>query len=350
MSIYCIGASKFGNYSLGLNAVLKVTAATAGLKSNTRFISTPILNKLSDQQQQQHRHHVQTRQFHHTRCNLRMCLPYNCVLVPTRSRWYTNALKGPKQPPTKHLDFDWSGDKQVGHPETDMTQPRVEYKYCSNLLDAPESVKKILSLGFGRSMDMQRHHIDDMLQKIGRHEGDIKSPEAKITMMTVKIRALIPYCLQYRKDKWKKKLLVEMIAKRRKYLKKMKQNDLAKFNWLCKELDIEYIPVPPPEVNFRKTIRMKRRLAVEEECHALVEAKRIAYRMEIEKQRTEFLAEKESIMAKINTELKELDLDGPALLQEVEDKAKKQEEEAEFRKKVLPRANNRYITVRIKES
>ena len=127
-------------------------------------------------------------------------------------------------------------------------------------------------------------------------------------------------------DKKSKALLIDRIQKRKKLIKMLRQEDYPKFEWLMKELNINYVP-SPEYVYFKKTSkRVLRKQAVKEEMYALKKQKLADFQELMVKEREEFLKEKEQMLDKIEKELKEIQLVESEL-----ESAEKEEEESLWR-------------------
>lgn len=70
----------------------------------------------------------------------------------------------------------------------DMSLPRIELEGCDVLKDAPEEVKKILSLEFANHYNLTAHVKKELTKKVQDHKMDVDSLSVAIASMTVGIR------------------------------------------------------------------------------------------------------------------------------------------------------------------
>merc|ERR1719210_956466 len=70
----------------------------------------------------------------------------------------------------------------------DMSLPRIELEGCDVLKDAPEEVKKILSLEFANHYNLTAHVKKELTKKVQDHKMDVDSLSVAIASMTVCIR------------------------------------------------------------------------------------------------------------------------------------------------------------------
>ncbi|XP_064629191.1 small ribosomal subunit protein uS15m-like [Lineus longissimus] len=274
--------------------------------------------------------------------------PFNTT---KRNHWYLKGKRTPRAPPTKHLDFDYSGDKIIGLPEVDKSLPRLGYEESDELKTADDHVRRIYSLEFANGTQVRNYCIEQAVKKVQKHEGDYISPEAKVATLTMKIRNQIKYCLERRKDKRAKSCLIERIQKRKKILKLMQRKNRDQFESLLEEFKIVY--VPPPDYYRHVSYKRKLKKAAREKAMEMKDEKSKNFRLSIEKERQDFYAKKDEILADIEKQLKELNLDGPTFLQEVDEEDAKlgrqlNSKRYQFKQK-FPAANNKYITMTIKQ-
>lgn len=236
-------------------------------------------------------------------------------------------------------------------PQVDKSLPRLGYEDSDELETADEHVKRIYSLEFANGTQFRNYCIEQAVRKVQKHEGDYISPEAKVAALTMKIRNQIKYCLERRKDKIAKSCLIERIQKRKKILKLMQRKDRDMFEKLLEEFKIVY--VPPPDYFRHVSYKRKLKKAARAKAMEIKGEKGKNFRLSIEKERQEFYAKKDEILADIENQLKELNLDGPTLLQEVDEQDAKLERKLNSKryqfKQKFPAANNKYITMTIKQ-
>lgn len=78
------------------------------------------------------------------------------------------------------------------------------------------------------------------------------------------------------------------------------------FNWICKELKVEYTPTQLGGIRERYTKKWDLRRLTKEYCAKLVKDNKIAYHEELKNQQTDFLKEKEETLAWMEKEKEEI--------------------------------------------
>jgi len=68
------------------------------------------------------------------------------------------------------------------------------------------------------------------------HELDTGSPEVQIVLLTEEIRRLVLHLKKHPKDFHSKRGLLRMVAKRKKFLKCLKQKDEKRYNKVIKKI------------------------------------------------------------------------------------------------------------------
>jgi len=125
-----------------------------------------------------------------------------------------------------------------------LSEPPVHLEESKELAQASEDVKKILSLEYRRNRDVITK-LKKMVQKeVEQHPLDTTSLEVRITGVTISIRNLqrdlierYPY-----KNQPVKHRLTHLISHRRVMLKKLRETDYRKFEWLLEKLNLVYQP------------------------------------------------------------------------------------------------------------
>ena len=72
-----------------------------------------------------------------------------------------------------------------------------------------------------------------------RHPKDNGSPEVQIAILTHEINVLQDHLKAHNKDIDAKRSLLKKVARRRKFLKYLKENSLERYNVLSKELKLK---------------------------------------------------------------------------------------------------------------
>ncbi|KAK6187937.1 hypothetical protein SNE40_005855 [Patella caerulea] len=206
----------------------------------------------------------------------------------------------------KPLSFDYSGDlvTRSSLQESDILN---RFKDVTELENAPEDVKRICSIGMASGVEIKKHRIEEMSNRLEQLFGKDCHREQMIGKLTVEIRSLIAHCLQFRSDKRSKSILVEKIQKRKKYMKFLRREDYERFEWLLDELKIKYIP-PPAYYKFVSK-RQKRKIEVKDAAYAVRQSKIDALKKKLEAEKEAFMQEKEEILAEIQKEAEKYELD-----------------------------------------
>jgi len=222
----------------------------------------------------------------------------------TQRRNHWRPVRSLRTPFTKPLNFDYSGDLDLSVGEVDMKSPKPGYENVPELLTADENVRRIFSLEYATHADVMKKRVDEVLRKVQEHPLDVRSLEVKIAKSTVNIRNSITYCLQSRNNKVAKGKLIELIHKRRGYLRLLMLHDIDKFNWIQEQLRIRFVEAP--ETYERPTKAGLRRKAASDAALAAIEEKKRKLREMLAAERANFEAHKEAELADIEKGLREL--------------------------------------------
>jgi len=79
----------------------------------------------------------------------------------------------------------------------------------------------------------------EIVKKFRIHEKDTGSAQVQVVLLTQKIRNLILHLKEHKKDFHSKRGLLNLISKRKKLLKYLKENYPADYQKLTKELKIK---------------------------------------------------------------------------------------------------------------
>ncbi len=77
------------------------------------------------------------------------------------------------------------------------------------------------------------------IQPFMRHENDNGSPEVQIALLTFEVSQLQEHLAAHAKDVDAKRSLLKKVARRRKFLKYLKLNDLTTYNTVSKKLKLK---------------------------------------------------------------------------------------------------------------
>jgi small subunit ribosomal protein S15 len=72
-----------------------------------------------------------------------------------------------------------------------------------------------------------------------RHDNDNGSPEVQISILTQEIAMLQDHLKQHSKDVDAKRSLLKKVARRRKFVKYLKDTDLERYNLVAKKLGLK---------------------------------------------------------------------------------------------------------------
>ena len=72
-----------------------------------------------------------------------------------------------------------------------------------------------------------------------RHEGDNGSPEVQIALLTYEVTHLQQHLVDHPKDVDAKRSLLKKVARRRKFLKYLKEHNLERFTLVTKKLKLK---------------------------------------------------------------------------------------------------------------
>ena len=72
-----------------------------------------------------------------------------------------------------------------------------------------------------------------------RHEKDNGSPEVQIAILTFEVTQLQDHLKSHPKDVDAKRSLLKKVARRRKFLKYLKENELKRYNMISKKLKLK---------------------------------------------------------------------------------------------------------------
>ncbi|KPI98881.1 PREDICTED: 28S ribosomal protein S15, mitochondrial [Papilio xuthus] len=188
-------------------------------------------------------------------------------------------------------------------PETALGQA---YALSEEIKDAPEAVKKIFSVGHLGKKEYNILVKSHFISKVRRHQYDESTAETRIARLTGHIRCLQDTMENDPKNVIAKKTVQELIDKRKKLLKFLRQYDYKKFEWLLEKLNIEYKAHPD---TYNKLSRKESlRKLTEMHCDNIKNKKLDDYRTLLESQQGPFLTEKLEALKFIRSEQIDLQL------------------------------------------
>ena len=78
-----------------------------------------------------------------------------------------------------------------------------------------------------------------IIEKYKLHKVDTGSPEVQIALLTEEIKRLIFHLKKHPKDFHSKRGLLKMVAKRRRFLNYLKEEDTRRYNNIIKKIDLK---------------------------------------------------------------------------------------------------------------
>jgi small subunit ribosomal protein S15 len=80
---------------------------------------------------------------------------------------------------------------------------------------------------------------EKIIKKYKLHETDTGSAQVQIALLTEEIKRLVLHLKKHPKDFHSKRGLLKMVAKRRKFLKYLKEEDIKRYNSIVKKIGIQ---------------------------------------------------------------------------------------------------------------
>jgi len=80
---------------------------------------------------------------------------------------------------------------------------------------------------------------EKIIKKYKLHEADTGSPEVQIALLTEEIKKLVLHLKSHPKDFHSKRGLLKMVAKRRKFLNYLKEEDEKRYNIIIKKIGLK---------------------------------------------------------------------------------------------------------------
>ncbi len=86
---------------------------------------------------------------------------------------------------------------------------------------------------------MQNQNLQSFIKPFQRHDKDNGSPEVQIAILTYEITQLQNHLSSHEKDVDAKRALLKKVARRRKFLKYLKENDIDRYQFVVKKLKLK---------------------------------------------------------------------------------------------------------------
>jgi len=203
----------------------------------------------------------------------------------------------------------------------DMSSPRIELEDSSALKDAPEEVKRILSLEFANHYNLTAYVKKELTQRVQDHKMDVDSLCVGIASLTVGIRNDQEQLEEEfqrinKKNRQRQLSLRGRINTRRCLLRYLRQKDYKKFEWLLETLNIVYKPRPFEHEEIQRRVHQSRLTALW--CDELRTHKMHQLKAALEKEQPSFLRSKAEKYKWMMEEEKALGLEPSISKEEVE--------------------------------
>ncbi|XP_026755022.1 28S ribosomal protein S15, mitochondrial [Galleria mellonella] len=230
---------------------------------------------------------------------------FSTIFIQNRGIKHQVKLKWVRPPYVPAYKPERSGDLE-SMPEIPPTALGKDYALSDEIKDAPEAVKKIFSVAHLGQKEYNALVTKELIDRVRRHNYDENTAETRIARLTGHIRCLQETMEKYPKNVKAKQTVQELIDKRKKLLKYLRQYDYRKFEWLLEKLNIEYKGHPE---SFHKLSRKESlRKLTEMHCEDIRNKKLSDYRNLLESQQGPFLKSKLEALKFIKNEQIELQL------------------------------------------
>ena len=87
-------------------------------------------------------------------------------------------------------------------------------------------------------MALTAEEKQEIIKTYATHEGDTGSPEVQVALLTKRIADLTEHLKEHKKDNHTRRGLMQLIGKRRRLLKYIKDRDIDNYRALIKKLGI----------------------------------------------------------------------------------------------------------------
>ncbi|KRZ92706.1 28S ribosomal protein S15, mitochondrial [Trichinella sp. T8] len=171
--------------------------------------------------------------------------------------------------------------------------------------DAPDSVKKLFSIEFGRRKDLTFQWKRALMNKVRQNELDTSSLEVRIAKHTALIRHWSKLLSEMKsKPGWLRQSIYISINHRRKLLRLLREQDSESFENVLNQLKIAYYAPPLNEDLPPFTRKGWIEYIIRRKVEMIKEDKLRAHHEILKKRREIFLTEKEPLLAALNEEEK----------------------------------------------
>uniref|UniRef100_A0A2M4ANI7 Small ribosomal subunit protein uS15m n=1 Tax=Anopheles triannulatus TaxID=58253 RepID=A0A2M4ANI7_9DIPT len=182
-----------------------------------------------------------------------------------------------------------SGDLQA-MPKFAGTDLMKDFRDSKELETANEHVRSLFSIEHNRRREMVEIFKEDMVRRVYRHELDYGSMEAKLGLMTARIRSLQEYMEQFPRQSVVKVQLKELIDKRKRFLRYLRRWDYRRFEYILEKLDLVYKPYPTKFHWITRKDSLRKLTNIH--CEQIKQSRLEEYRQQLEAQQIDFLEKK----------------------------------------------------------
>lgn len=87
-------------------------------------------------------------------------------------------------------------------------------------------------------MPLTKEQKAEIIQKFGRDANDTGRTEVQVALLTARIQELNGHFKEHKKDHHSRRGLMQLVGKRQRLLRYLKENDIERYRELIKELGI----------------------------------------------------------------------------------------------------------------
>jgi len=229
-----------------------------------------------------------------------------CILTKRFGHKMYKDLTVRKNNPMKIETYEYSGDLRT-LPNVSEDSLIYDYKGLVKEIGSDEFLKKLASIKFAKKNDKIEHKREMIRDRMIEIFGPDSELEQEIALKTLTIRQMIPYCIKHRHNKQNRVALEKHIISRRNMLTSLREMDHERFEWLLRELKIQY--VIPRDAAIERGWKEQGIETAESEVLQQQREKLAQLKEEYVKEKEAFFDEKEKILAKIDQDLADFGLD-----------------------------------------
>jgi len=229
-----------------------------------------------------------------------------CVITKRYGHKMYKDLTVRKNNPMKVETYEYSGDLRT-LPNISEDDPIYDYKRLEKEIGSNEFLQKLASIKFAKKNSKIEHKREMIRDRIIEIFGPDSELEQEIALKTLTIRQMIPYCIKHRHNKQNRVALEKHIISRRELLTSLREMDHERFEWLLRELKIQY--VIPRDAAVERGWKEQGVDAAESQVLQQQREKLAQLKEEYAKEKEAFFAEKEKILEKIDQDLADFGLD-----------------------------------------